>query len=149
MGGPDTAGPNLLCDATKAVQYLNEIKDSFVSGFQWASKEGVIANENCRGIRWRINDVTLHTDAIPGEVVRSSPPLDVYCTLPNSWPSPDSWNLSTWSRSSVPPKCCLVCLPVSTADEELSMSRFLSPELPNTKSRLSCRSWNLSVSRVT
>jgi len=62
--GPDTAGPNLLCDATKAVQYLNEIKDSFVSGFQWASKEGVIANENCRGIRWRINDVTLHTDAI-------------------------------------------------------------------------------------
>ncbi|XP_063710391.1 elongation factor 2-like [Symsagittifera roscoffensis] len=28
------------------------------------SVEGVIANENCRGIRWRINDVTLHTDAI-------------------------------------------------------------------------------------
>jgi len=62
--GPDTTGPNFLCDATKGVQYLNEIKDSFVSGFQWATKEGVIANENCRGIRWRIDDVTLHTDAI-------------------------------------------------------------------------------------
>ena len=37
--GPDTNGPNFLCDATRAVQYLHEIKDSFVSGFQWASKE--------------------------------------------------------------------------------------------------------------
>lgn len=62
--GPDTSGPNFLIDGTKGVQYLNEIKDSFVSGFQWATKEGVVANENCRGIRWRINDVTLHTDAI-------------------------------------------------------------------------------------
>ena len=37
--GPDTTGPNLLIDATKGVQYLNEIKDSFNSGFQWATKE--------------------------------------------------------------------------------------------------------------
>ena len=37
--GPDTNGPNLLIDATKGVQYLNEIKDSCVAGFQWASKE--------------------------------------------------------------------------------------------------------------
>ena len=37
--GPDTTGPNLLIDGTKGVQYLNEIKDSFVSGFQWATKE--------------------------------------------------------------------------------------------------------------
>jgi elongation factor 2 len=32
--GPDTNGANLLVDQTKAVQYLNEIKDSVVSGFQ-------------------------------------------------------------------------------------------------------------------
>jgi elongation factor 2 len=62
--GPDTSGPNFLCDVSKGVQYLNEIKDSFNSGFQWASKEGVISNENCRGIRWKIHDVTLHADAI-------------------------------------------------------------------------------------
>ena len=37
--GPDTLGPNLLIDATKGVQYLNEIKDSVVAGFQWATKE--------------------------------------------------------------------------------------------------------------
>ena len=37
--GPDTMGPNIVIDATKGVQYLNEIKDSVIAGFQWASKE--------------------------------------------------------------------------------------------------------------
>jgi len=62
--GPDTNGPNILVDCTKAVQYLNEIKDSVVAGFQWASKEGVMTEENMRGIRFNIHDVTLHADAI-------------------------------------------------------------------------------------
>merc|ERR1712133_328117 len=62
--GPDTMGPNLLIDCTKGVQYLNEIKDSVVAGFQWATKEGVLCDENMRGVRFNIYDVTLHTDAI-------------------------------------------------------------------------------------
>merc|ERR1712154_504636 len=62
--GPEGTGPNLLVDCTKAVQYLNEIKDSVVAGFQWASKEGVMCEENMRGIRFNIHDVTLHADAI-------------------------------------------------------------------------------------
>jgi len=37
--GPDTNGPNIFVDCTKGVQYLNEIKDSVVAGFQWATKE--------------------------------------------------------------------------------------------------------------
>ena len=37
--GPDTNGPNILMDCTKGVQYLNEIKDSVIAGFQWATKE--------------------------------------------------------------------------------------------------------------
>ena len=37
--GPDTLGPNLMIDCSKGVQYLNEIKDSVVAGFQWATKE--------------------------------------------------------------------------------------------------------------
>lgn len=37
--GPDGTGPNMLVDVTKGVQYLNEIKDSVVAGFQWAVKE--------------------------------------------------------------------------------------------------------------
>lgn len=62
--GPEGTGPNILMDCTKGVQYLNEIKDSCVAGFQWATKEGVLAEENVRGVRFDIHDVTLHADAI-------------------------------------------------------------------------------------
>ena len=62
--GPDTTGPNLIVDMCKGVQYLNEIKDSCVAAFQWATKEGVLAEENMRAIKFEIHDVVLHTDAI-------------------------------------------------------------------------------------
>jgi len=62
--GPDTLGPNLMIDCSKGVQYLNEIKDSVVAGFQWATKEGVMCDENLRAVRFNIYDVTLHADAI-------------------------------------------------------------------------------------
>uniref|UniRef100_A0A8C2CXI3 Eukaryotic translation elongation factor 2, like 2 n=1 Tax=Cyprinus carpio TaxID=7962 RepID=A0A8C2CXI3_CYPCA len=62
--GPDGTGPNMLVDITKGVQYLNEIKDSVVAGFQWATKEGALCEENMRAVRFDIHDVTLHADAI-------------------------------------------------------------------------------------
>jgi len=62
--GPDGTGPNMITDVSKGVQYLNEIKDSVVAGFQWATKEGVLCDENMRGIRFNVHDVTLHADAI-------------------------------------------------------------------------------------
>jgi len=62
--GPEGTGPNIVIDATKGVQYLNEIKDSIVAGMQWASKEGVLCDENMRGVRFDVMDVTLHADAI-------------------------------------------------------------------------------------
>lgn len=37
--GPEGTGPNIIVDCTKGVQYLNEVKDSVVAGFQWATKE--------------------------------------------------------------------------------------------------------------
>jgi elongation factor 2 len=62
--GPDTNGPNVVVDVTKGVQYLNEIQDSIVAAFQWATKEGVLAEESMRGIRINVEDVVLHADAI-------------------------------------------------------------------------------------
>jgi elongation factor 2 len=59
--GPDTTGPNLLVDVTKGVQYLNEIKDSCVAAFQWATNEGVCAEETMRGVRINILDVTVRS----------------------------------------------------------------------------------------
>lgn len=53
-----------MVDVTKQVQYLNEIKDSCEAAFQWATKEAVMTEENMRGIRFNIHDVTLHADAI-------------------------------------------------------------------------------------
>jgi len=62
--GPDNNGPNMVVDVAKGVQFLNEIKDSVEAAFQWATREGVLCDENMRGCRYNIHDVTLHTDAI-------------------------------------------------------------------------------------
>ncbi|KAK8500724.1 hypothetical protein V6N12_031384 [Hibiscus sabdariffa] len=62
--GPETTGPNMLVDMCKGVQYLNEIKDDVVTGFQVASEEGALADENMRGICFELCDVVLHADAI-------------------------------------------------------------------------------------
>jgi hypothetical protein len=35
-----------------------------VAAFQWATKEGVMADENMRGIKFELYDVVLHTDSI-------------------------------------------------------------------------------------
>lgn len=49
---------------TVAVQYLNEIKDSVVAGWQWVCREGPICDETIRDVRIDIHDVVLHADAI-------------------------------------------------------------------------------------
>ncbi|CAF1233683.1 unnamed protein product [Rotaria sordida] len=62
--GPERTGPNLLIDCTKGIQYLNEIKDGCIIGFQWATKMGVLAEENIRGVRFDIHDIIFYNDAI-------------------------------------------------------------------------------------
>jgi elongation factor 2 len=82
--GPDTNGPNMLVDTAKGAQFLNEIKDSMDSAFQWATKEGAIADENMRGIRINIHDCTLHTDAIHrggGQIIPTARRVYYACEL--------------------------------------------------------------------
>lgn len=82
--GPEGTGPNIVIDASKGVQYLNEIKDSVVAGFQWASKEGVMCDENMRGCRFNIHDVTLHADAIHrggGQIIPTARRVFYACVL--------------------------------------------------------------------
>jgi len=57
-------GANILVDQTKAIQYLNEIKESVNSGLLWAARQGPLCEENMRGIRFNLHDVKLHTDSI-------------------------------------------------------------------------------------
>jgi len=35
----------MLVDMTKGIQYLNEIRDSCESAFQWVTREGVMCEE--------------------------------------------------------------------------------------------------------
>merc|ERR1711994_385998 len=82
--GPETTGPNIFVDCTKGVQYLNEIKDSCVAGFQWASKEGILCDENMRGIRFNLYDVALHADAIHrcgGQIIPTARRVLYACAL--------------------------------------------------------------------
>jgi elongation factor 2 len=54
----------VVVDITKGVQYMNEIKEALVSSFQWASKQGILCEENMYGMRFNVIDCELHTDAI-------------------------------------------------------------------------------------
>jgi elongation factor 2 len=74
----------MLIDVAKGVQFLNEIKDSMEAAFQWATKEGVMCDENMRGIRFDIHDVTLHTDAIHrggGQIIPTARRVYYACEL--------------------------------------------------------------------
>lgn len=62
--GPDGEGPNLIMDTTVSCQYMNEIKDHVVSGFEIVTKSGVLCDEILRSVKFCLEDTTLHTDAI-------------------------------------------------------------------------------------
>jgi len=77
--GPETEGANIVVDVTQAVQYLLEIKEHVTSAFQWATKEGPMCEENMRGIRFNLQDVTLHADAIHRGAGQIMPPTRRAC----------------------------------------------------------------------
>ncbi|KAK7107928.1 elongation factor 2-like [Littorina saxatilis] len=60
--GPEGSGPNMLVDTSFAVQHLQDIRDTVVAGFQWASSEGVLCEETLRGVRFNVTDATIHSD---------------------------------------------------------------------------------------
>merc|ERR1712028_62906 len=72
-------GPNLVVDMTQGVQYINEIKEHVNSAFQWTAKEGPLCEENMRGIRYNIMDVTLHADSIHRGAGQIMPPMRRAC----------------------------------------------------------------------
>jgi len=75
FGLPPDGIANVLVDSTKAVAYLNEVKDSMVGAFAQVSVEGIICGEALRGVRFDIQDVTLHADAIHRGAGQIMPPF--------------------------------------------------------------------------
>jgi len=74
FGCPPDGLANVLVDCTKAVQYLNEIKDSMVGGFIQATACGILCEEAIRGVRFNIMDITMHADAIHRGAGQIMPP---------------------------------------------------------------------------
>merc|ERR1719264_1849011 len=87
FGCPPDALPNFIVDASKGVQFLNEIKDHVVGAFMQASGGGVLCDEMWRGIRINIDDVTLHADAIhrgAGQIMPCAKKVFSACQLASS-----------------------------------------------------------------
>ncbi|MHA1839418.1 MAG: elongation factor EF-2 [Candidatus Ranarchaeia archaeon] len=55
---------NIMIDATKGVQYLREIQDTFLSGWTWATESGPLCGEPLRGVIFKLTDCQLHEDSI-------------------------------------------------------------------------------------
>jgi len=74
FGCPPDGRSNVLVDTTKAVQYLSEIKDSMVGAFIQATAAGIICEEAMRGIRFNLQDITMHADSIHRGAGQIMPP---------------------------------------------------------------------------
>lgn len=66
--GPNERGPNALFDMVLdtgryCYPYRHEVKSAVVSGFNFATQEGVLCGEPVRGVRFNLVDTTLHPDA--------------------------------------------------------------------------------------
>ncbi|MGQ9788256.1 MAG: elongation factor EF-2 [Candidatus Hadarchaeaceae archaeon] len=65
-------GPNVLVDATKGVQYMNEVEDYVIEAFKEVVEEGPIMREPMRGLKAKIVDASLHEDSVhrgPAQIV--------------------------------------------------------------------------------
>lgn len=62
--GPGGNGPNMVLDVTTGVQYLNEVRDHCMNGFQSATENGPLAEEACVGLIFKVHDAKLHSDSI-------------------------------------------------------------------------------------
>ncbi|MDE1823032.1 MAG: elongation factor EF-2 [Candidatus Micrarchaeota archaeon] len=68
----DICNRSLLIDATKGVQYLNEVMELLTEGFEEAMRDGPLAREKCTGIKVSITDATIHEDPVhrgPAQII--------------------------------------------------------------------------------
>jgi elongation factor 2 len=68
----DIKGTNMLIDATKGIQYLNETMELVIEGIHEALAGGPLADEPVQNLKMVLTDVKLHEDAIhrgPAQVI--------------------------------------------------------------------------------
>jgi elongation factor 2 len=62
--GPNQFDSNILVDVMKGVQSANDVRDTLCAGFQWGSSEGILCEESLRGVRFNLEDLSFHSDAV-------------------------------------------------------------------------------------
>ncbi|RKO85187.1 hypothetical protein BDK51DRAFT_21907, partial [Blyttiomyces helicus] len=66
--GPDDTGPNVLINDTIPTEtdknLLNSVRDSIKQGFQWATREGPLADEPIRNVKFKILDAVIAGEPI-------------------------------------------------------------------------------------
>lgn len=66
--GPDSNGPNALLDDTLSDEVdkdlLETVKASIIQGFQWAVREGPLADEPIRNVKFKLIDISLSKDQL-------------------------------------------------------------------------------------
>ncbi|MEM0149232.1 MAG: hypothetical protein QW346_03125, partial [Candidatus Micrarchaeaceae archaeon] len=63
---------NVLIDATHGVQYMNEVMELLIDGFEEAMADGPLAREKCTGVKVLITDATIHEDPVhrgPAQII--------------------------------------------------------------------------------
>jgi elongation factor 2 len=63
---------NIFVDATKGVQYLNEVQELVLQAFEEAMDKGPLAQERCLGVKVVLTDAVLHEDNVhrgPAQVI--------------------------------------------------------------------------------
>ncbi len=71
-GVVDIANRSLLVDATKGVQYMHEVMELLIDGFEEAVRDGPLAREKCGGVMVSIVDATIHEDPVhrgPAQII--------------------------------------------------------------------------------
>ncbi len=68
----DIYNKNILINDTRGVQYLNEIMELVIQGFEEAMQKGPLAKEKVVGVQIRIVDATIHEDPVhrgPAQII--------------------------------------------------------------------------------
>lgn len=60
--GPNQFDSNILVDKCKGVASSSDVTDTICAGFQWGAEEGVLCQENMRGVRFNLEDLVYHSD---------------------------------------------------------------------------------------
>jgi elongation factor 2 len=60
----DVSHTSVLIDITHGVQYMNEVMELLIDGFEEAVHEGPLAKEKCFGVKVLITDATIHEDPV-------------------------------------------------------------------------------------